>query len=86
MANDGMVHNEIEGKYLVLISGIMAAGESTMGQALGERRAKRVRLRVDVDGIVGTRLHTGLAADADARGELDDVVVSVVRGRDRTAG
>ncbi len=47
MANDGMVHNEIEGKYLVLISGIMAAGKSTVAQALAERMPKSVHLRGD---------------------------------------
>lgn len=39
-----------------------------------------VRLRIDVNGVVGAGLHACLAADADARIELDDSVFPLVHG------
>src|SRR4029079_19280879 len=35
---------------------------------------RRLRVRVDVDRVVGTALHAGLAADAAARVEVPDAV------------
>lgn len=57
----------------VLVTGIMAAGKSTVAQLLAERLApKSVHLRGDVFRrmIVSSRAEPGRALDAEARGQL----------------
>ena len=43
----------------------------------------RVRVGIDVDRVVGARLHARLATDAHVLVELDDAVVALVHRRDR---
>src|SRR5205823_1115612 len=47
---------------------------------------RRVADRVDVEGVVRTGLHTGLAADAAVGIEIDHAVIAAIEGRHRTNG
>ena len=43
----------------------------------------RVRLRVDVDGVIRAGLHASFAADTDRGVKIDDAIFALVHGRDR---
>src|SRR5262249_24691215 len=43
----------------------------------------RAELLVQVDRVVGARLHAGAAADADVAVDVDDAVAALVESRDR---
>jgi hypothetical protein len=44
---------------------------------------RRVGFWINIDGVVGTGLHAGFAADTHLRIELDDAVGTLVHGRNR---
>ena len=47
---------------------------------------RRTFIGIDINGIVGTGLHAGLASDAALRTEIDDAVFPLVHRRDRADG
>ena len=45
---------------------------------------RRIRFRIDIDRIIGTGLHTGLASDTDISVELHNPVLALIHRRNRT--
>jgi hypothetical protein len=45
---------------------------------------RTVSFRIDVDSVVGTGLQAGLAADANSGIKLDNAIITLVHGGDRT--